>query len=87
MQMLDEEEDRKKRVQAMAEEPRTDRREERRHSRKEERRPQRRPVCCGCGEDGHVLRDCELWQSFKQERHKGCRGRPEEEKAHLPELS
>ena len=87
MKMLDEEEDGKKRVQAMAEEPRADRREERRPSRREERCPQRRPLCWGCGEEDHVLHDCELWQSFKQERHRGRRGRPEEEKAHMLELN
>ena len=71
----------------MAEKPRADRREERRPSRMEERHPRRRPVCWGCGKEGHVLCHCELWQSFKQERHRGCRGRPEEEKADMPELN
>ena len=81
MQMLDEEEEGKYRVQALAEEPRSDRREERRPTRREERHNRRRPLCWGCGEEGHVLRNCELWQSFRQERHRGCSGHPEERRA------
>ena len=87
MQMLDEEEEGKKRVQAMAEEPRADRREERRPAHREERCNPRRPVCWGCGEEGHLLLNCELWQSFKQERHRRCPGHPEERRAKMPELN
>ena len=48
MQMLEEEEERKGRVQTLAEEPRLERGKERRPSRKEERCNRRRPVCWGC---------------------------------------
>ena len=61
MQMLDEEEKGKGRVQVLTEEPRSERREERRPTRREERCNQWRPVCWGCGKEGHVLRNCELW--------------------------
>ena len=33
-----------------------------------DRRPRRDPVCWGCGELGHVLRECPLWQDFKKDR-------------------
>ena len=71
MQMLGEDEEGKGRVQALREEPRVGQREERRPSRREERRNRRWPVCWGCREEGHVLRNCELWQMFLQERHRG----------------
>ena len=38
-----------------------------------DRRPRRDPVCWGCGELGHVLRECPLWHDFK----KDCRRKRE----------
>ena len=87
MQMLHEEEEGKGRVQALMEEPRVERGGERRPTRKEERRNRRQPICWGCGEKGHVLHNCELWQSFRQERHRGCSSRTEERRAERPELN
>ena len=72
LQMLNEEEAGKGRVLALTEESRSERREERRPPRREERRNRRQPVCWGCGKEGHVLRNCELWKSFRQKRHRGC---------------
>ena len=64
-----EEEEGKKRIQAVAEKPGPARQEERNKIR-ENRRGKRGPVCWGCGEEGHVLRNCELWQDFKKGRHR-----------------
>ena len=84
MQMRDEEEDEGKgRVQALTEEPRAEQREEQRPTHREERRNRRRPMCWGCGEGGHVLRNCELWQ----EGHRGGPGRAVERRAERPELN
>ena len=87
MQMLDEEEEWKGRVQALIEEPWAEQREERRPTRREERCTRWRPMCWGCGEEGHLLRNCELWQSLRQERHRGCPGHAEERRAEKPELN
>ena len=65
--VLEEEEEGKKRIQAVVEEPRPARQEERSKVR-ENRRSRRGPVCWGCGEEGHVLKNCELWQNFKKGR-------------------
>ena len=35
-----------------------------------DRRPRRDPVCWGCGELGHVLRECPLWRDFKKDRRR-----------------
>ena len=87
MQILNEVEEGKGRVKALMDEPRVERGEERLPSRKEERRNQRWPVCWGCGEEGHVLHNCKLWQTFRQERHRGCPSRTEERRAERPELN
>ena len=87
MQMLEEEEEGKGRVQALTAEPRAEQRKERRPTLREERRNQQRPVCWGCGEEVHVLLNCELWQTFRQERHRGCPSRAEERRAERPELN
>ena len=90
MQMLDEEEEGKSKVQALTEEPRVEWGDERCPTRREEwheRRNWRRPFCWGCRAEGHVLRNCELWQSFWQERHRGCPSRTEERRAERPELN
>ena len=87
MQMLDEEEEGKGGVQALTEEPRSEQREERRPPLREERCNRRRPVCWGCGKEGHVLCNCELWQSFRQKRHQGCSRHAEERRAEKPELN
>ena len=87
MQMLDDEEKGKGRVQALMEEPCIERGEEQCPSRKEERRNRQRPVCWGCGKECHVLRNCELWQTFRLERHRGCPSKTEERQAERPELN
>ena len=55
---LEDEEDSKKRVQAITEDLRPARQEGQRT--KEARKGRRGPVCWGCGEPGHVLKNCEL---------------------------
>ena len=64
---LEEEEDSKKRVQAVTEDLRPARQEEGRRT-KEARKGRRGPVCWGCGEPGHVLKNCELWKEFRKGR-------------------
>ena len=81
MHVLDEEEEGKGKVQALTEEPRMEGREETQPPRREgrqERRNRRRPVCWACGAEGHVLLNCELWQSFRQDRDRGCPSRTNE---------
>ena len=34
------------------------------------RRPRGDPVCWGCGQLGHVLRECPLWLEFKKDRRR-----------------
>ena len=63
----EEEEEGKKRIQIVTEEPGLARQEERNKVR-ENRRGRKGPVFWGCGEEGHVLRNCELWQDFKKGR-------------------
>ena len=63
----EEEEEGKKRIQAVVEEPRPARQEEGSKVR-ENRRSRRGPVCWGCGEEGHVLKNYELWKNFKKGR-------------------
>ena len=87
LQMLNEEEAGKGRIQALTEEPRSEWREESCPPRREERRNRRQPVCWGCGSEGHVLHNCELWQSFRQKRHRGCSRLTEERRAKKPELN
>ena len=65
--VLTEEEEGKKRIQAVVEEPRLARQEEG-HRIKKNRRNGKGPLCWGCGEKGHVLRSCKLWKSFKKGR-------------------
>ena len=90
MQILDEEEEGKGKVMALTEEPRMERGEERRPPRREDRQERRnrwRPACWACGAEGHVLRNCELWQLFRQERDKGCPSRTNERRTERPELN
>ena len=61
---LQEEEDDQKRVQAVTEDLRPASQEEDRRNR-EVRKGRRGPVCWGCGEPGHLLKDCELLKEFK----------------------
>ena len=35
-----------------------------------DRRPRGDPICWGCGERGHVLRECPLWQEFRKDRRR-----------------
>ena len=35
-----------------------------------ERRTRREPICWGCGERGHMLRECPLWQEFRKDRRR-----------------
>ena len=35
-----------------------------------ERRPSGDPICWGCGERGHMLRECPLWQEFRKDRRR-----------------
>ena len=63
--VLEEEEEGKKRIRAVVEEPRPARQEEG-YKMKENRRNRKGPLCWGCGEEGHVLRNCEFWKSFKK---------------------
>ena len=65
--VLEEEEEGKKRIQAVVEEPRPARQEEANKVR-ENRRNRRGPVCWGCGKEGYLLKNCELWKSFKKGR-------------------
>ena len=39
-----------------------------------DRRPRRDPVCFGCGELSHVLRECPLWRDFKKDRQRRREG-------------
>ena len=39
-----------------------------------DRRPRRDPNCWGCGELGHVLRECPLWRDFKKDRRRRREG-------------
>ena len=64
---LEEEEDSKKRVQAVMEDMRPARQEEGQRT-KEARKGRRGPVCWGCGEPGYVLKNCEMWKEFRKGR-------------------
>ena len=65
--VLEEEEEGKKRIQAVVKELRPARQEEGSKAR-ENRGSRRGPVCWRCSEEGHVLKNCELWQKFKKGR-------------------
>ena len=39
-----------------------------------DRRPRQDPVCWGCGELGHMLRECPLWHDFKKDRRRRLEG-------------
>ena len=39
---------------------------------KENRKGRREPVCWGCGETGHVLKNCKLWKEFKKGKQKSA---------------
>ena len=66
-QTLEEEEDSRKRVQAVTEDLRSVRQEEGQGT-NEARKGRRGLVCWGCGEPGHVLKNCELWKEFRKGR-------------------
>ena len=66
-QMLEGEEDSRKRVQAVTEDLRPARQEEGQRT-KEARKGRRGPLSWGCGEPGHVLKNCELWKEFRKGR-------------------
>ena len=65
--MLEEEEDSRKRVQAVMEDLRLTRQEEGQRT-KEATKGRRGQVCLGCGESGHVLKNCKLWKEFRKGR-------------------
>ena len=67
---LEEEEDGRKRVQAVTEDLRSARQEEGQRT-KEARKGRRGPVCWGCGKPGHVLKNCELFKEFKGQPKRG----------------
>ena len=62
----EEEEDSRKKVQAVTEDPQPARQEGQRAE--EARKGRRGPVCWGCGEPGHVLKNCEWWKEFRKGR-------------------
>ena len=64
-QALEEEEDSRKKVQAITEDLRPAHQEEGQRAR-EARKGRRGLVCWGCGELGHLLKNCELWKEFKK---------------------
>ena len=66
-QMLEEEEDSRKRAQAITEDLLPARQKEGQRT-KEARKGTRGPVCWGCGEPGHALKNCELWKEFRKGR-------------------
>ena len=41
---------------------------------RKDRRTRGDPVCWGCGERGHILRECPLWQEFKRYRRRKREG-------------
>ena len=65
----EEEEGRKKKAHAAAEEGEVARQGQNMDPRRK-RRPRCDPICCGCGEQGHVLRECPLWQEFRKDRRR-----------------
>ena len=64
---LEDEEDSRKRVQAVTEELRPSRKEAGQRA-KENRKGNRGLVCWGCSEAEHVLKNCEAWKEFKKGR-------------------
>ena len=71
---LKDEEENKKRVQAVTEEPLLAGQEEGRGG-KGNRKGRRGPVFWGCGEPGHVLKECELWKEFHRSRQPAIEAR------------
>ena len=66
---LEGEEDSIKRVQAVTEDLRPAGQEAGQRA-KENRKGRRGQVCWGCGEAGHVLKNCEEWKEFKKGKQK-----------------
>ena len=66
-QTLEEEEDSKKQIQTVIKDLRPVHQEEGQRT-KEARKGRRWPVCWGCGEPRHVLKNCELWKEFRKGR-------------------
>ena len=66
---LEDEEDSKKRVQAVIKDHRPAKQEERGKTKKN-RRGMRGLVCWRCSEERHVLKNCKLWKEFKKGKHK-----------------
>ena len=87
MQLLEEEEARRGRVMAVTAELRSERQIERCSSHREERRNRWPPVCWSYGREGHLLRNCELWKSFRERRHQGHLRLLEKGRAGNPELN
>ena len=65
----EEEEGRKKKVHTAAEEGDVARQGQNIEPRRE-RRTRGDPICWGCGERGHMLRECPLWQEFRKDRRR-----------------
>ena len=63
---IEEEEGRKKKVHAAAEEGGVARQGQNMDPSRE-RRPRGDPIYWGCGERGHTLRECPLWQEFRKD--------------------
>ena len=69
----EEEEGRKKKIHAAAEEREVVRQGQDMGPRKD-RRTRGDPICWGCGERGHILRECPLWQEFRKDRRRKREG-------------
>ena len=63
--VLEEEEDGKRKVQAVTKDPRPARQKEGNKVR-ENRRSRKGPACWGCGEERYMLKNCILWKDFKK---------------------
>ena len=63
----EEKEGRKKKIHTAAEEGEVARQGQNMDSRRE-RRTRGDPIFWGCGEQGHVLSECPLWQEFRKDR-------------------
>ena len=66
---IEEEEGRKKKIHAAAEEGESVRQAQSMGPRRD-KRARSDPICWGCGERGHVLRECPLWQEFRKDRRR-----------------
>ena len=66
---IEKEEGRKKKIHAAAEEGEPVRQGQSMGPRRD-RRTRGDPICWGCGERSHVLRECPLWQEFRKDRRR-----------------